>query len=235
MNAREVTVAVALLVASDAALGHGGGLDRYGCHNERKTGDYHCHRGGVEDRNTGRSSGQVSVIDGDSLEMRGLRIRLQGIDALESDQTCKRASGERVNTSQSSGQVKVIDGDSLKMASLEIRLQGIDAVEGEQICHHDNGQAWPCGERATQALRAVINRRNVTCVHHGTDGYGRTLGTCAVGGVNLNEWMVRQGWAVAYTRYSNEYMDAQAEAEQAKRNIWSGSFMKPERWRREQN
>ena len=23
---------------------HGGGLDRYGCHNETKTGGYHCHR-----------------------------------------------------------------------------------------------------------------------------------------------------------------------------------------------
>jgi endonuclease YncB( thermonuclease family) len=46
---------------------------------------------------------------------------------------------------------------------------------------------------------------------------------------------VRQGWAIAYTRYSNEYLAAQNEAEMAKRNIWSGTFMNPERWRREQN
>lgn len=26
------------------ALGHGGGLDRDGCHNETATGGYHCHR-----------------------------------------------------------------------------------------------------------------------------------------------------------------------------------------------
>ena len=25
---------------------HGGGLNSEGCHNNRKTGDYHCHRGG---------------------------------------------------------------------------------------------------------------------------------------------------------------------------------------------
>ena len=24
---------------------HGGGLNKVGCHNKRKTGDYHCHRG----------------------------------------------------------------------------------------------------------------------------------------------------------------------------------------------
>lgn len=26
-------------------MAHGGGLNAQGCHNNRKTGDYHCHRG----------------------------------------------------------------------------------------------------------------------------------------------------------------------------------------------
>jgi len=30
--------------ASHQASGHGGGLNSDGCHNNRKTGDYHCHR-----------------------------------------------------------------------------------------------------------------------------------------------------------------------------------------------
>jgi hypothetical protein len=30
---------------SAAASAHGGGLDKNGCHHNRKTGDYHCHRG----------------------------------------------------------------------------------------------------------------------------------------------------------------------------------------------
>ncbi|WP_094078560.1 YHYH domain-containing protein [Microvirga guangxiensis] len=34
---------LASLVAT-AALGHPGGLNKDGCHNNRKTGDYHCHR-----------------------------------------------------------------------------------------------------------------------------------------------------------------------------------------------
>ena len=38
--------------------------------------------------------GRVSVIDGDTLEMHGKRIRLHGIDAPESGQTCKSQSGE---------------------------------------------------------------------------------------------------------------------------------------------
>lgn len=28
-----------------AAWAHGGGLDGYGCHHNRKAGGYHCHRG----------------------------------------------------------------------------------------------------------------------------------------------------------------------------------------------
>ena len=27
------------------SLAHGGGLDAYGCHHNRKAGGYHCHRG----------------------------------------------------------------------------------------------------------------------------------------------------------------------------------------------
>ena len=33
-----------LVLAAGAAVAHGGGLDADGCHHNRKTGDYHCHR-----------------------------------------------------------------------------------------------------------------------------------------------------------------------------------------------
>lgn len=36
------TFALAALISS-AALAHGGGLDRNGCHRNHSTGDYHCH------------------------------------------------------------------------------------------------------------------------------------------------------------------------------------------------
>ncbi|MBT0670346.1 excalibur calcium-binding domain-containing protein [Novosphingobium profundi] len=34
----------AALTCTGAAKAHPGGLDRSGCHNERRTGTYHCHR-----------------------------------------------------------------------------------------------------------------------------------------------------------------------------------------------
>ena len=36
--------ASAWLAAPTPAAAHGGGLNRDGCHNERRTGGYHCHR-----------------------------------------------------------------------------------------------------------------------------------------------------------------------------------------------
>ena len=38
-------------------------------------------------------AGRASVIDGDTIEIRGVRVRIGGIDAPESDQTCSRAEG----------------------------------------------------------------------------------------------------------------------------------------------
>ncbi len=37
-------VLIGLLIFPYQAYSHGGGLNAEGCHNNRKTGDYHCHR-----------------------------------------------------------------------------------------------------------------------------------------------------------------------------------------------
>ena len=39
------------------AYSHGGGLNKSGCHNNRSTGDYHCHRGGNSSKSNQKSSG----------------------------------------------------------------------------------------------------------------------------------------------------------------------------------
>lgn len=37
-------IGIAAALAAASAFAHGGGLNSEGCHNNRKTGDYHCHR-----------------------------------------------------------------------------------------------------------------------------------------------------------------------------------------------
>lgn len=41
-----LTAITLLAVCAGFAHAHSGGLNAEGCHNNRKTGDYHCHRGG---------------------------------------------------------------------------------------------------------------------------------------------------------------------------------------------
>jgi hypothetical protein len=38
-------VAVLTVLSSKPVVAHGGGLDGLGCHNDKKVGNYHCHRG----------------------------------------------------------------------------------------------------------------------------------------------------------------------------------------------
>ena len=139
--------------------------------------------------------------------------------------------GEQAVKGELRGQVSVIDADTLLMRRTRIRLYGIDAVEGDQMCRRENGQRWACGRYAAFALADFIAKQTVTCLDRGKDAYSRTLATCTVESGEINDWLVRQGWAVAYTRYSSQYVEAEAEARNARRNIWSGTFTNPERWR----
>lgn len=46
MSPTRVAVLIATLLLPSGALAHPGGLNADGCHTNRKTGDYHCHRKG---------------------------------------------------------------------------------------------------------------------------------------------------------------------------------------------
>ena len=130
------------------------------------------------------------------------------------------------------GVASVIDGDTVEIRGTRIRLHGIDAPESRQLCTRPSGQSWRCGQQAALALSDRIGRRSVICVARDTDRYGRTIAVCSQDGIDLNAWMVAEGWAVAYRQYSRDYVSADTEARSAGRNIWSGTFVMPWDWRR---
>ena len=125
------------------------------------------------------------------------------------------------------GRARVVDGDGLRLEGYEIRLDGVDAFELHQAC-----EGRPCGSAARSALSALIAGEDVTCRPSDTDRYGRTIATCSVGGLDLGAEMVRAGHAVAYRRYSTDYVDEEAQARRARAGAWSGRFENPEDWRR---
>jgi endonuclease YncB( thermonuclease family) len=132
-----------------------------------------------------------------------------------------------------SGSAKITDGDTLRINGQRIRLHGIDAPEGGQRCKDSAGAWWRCGNQAARNLSRKTDGRSVSCRGREHDRYGRLLAVCDAGGEDLNAWMVRQGWAVAYTRYSFRYVVDEVVARVADRGIWSGDFVLPEEWRRQ--
>jgi len=132
------------------------------------------------------------------------------------------------------GTATVIDADTLDIHSERIRLVGIDAPESGQKCKDANGTLVRCGSEAANALDAFINRNPVTCVSEGKDRYQRTLGKCSVRGQSIQDWLVRNGHAVAYRAYSTEYVPAELAARDAKAGMWAGEFVMPWDWRKGQ-
>ena len=130
------------------------------------------------------------------------------------------------------GQASVIDGDTLEIHGIRIRLWGIDAPESSQLCRSADSLQYRCGAKAANELAEFIAGRPVSCIPRTLDRYRRTVGSCAVDGADLANWLVRQGLALDWPRYSNgRYAAAQEEARQGERGVWSGSFVEPWRFR----
>jgi endonuclease YncB( thermonuclease family) len=131
-----------------------------------------------------------------------------------------------------SGRAQVTDGDSLEIGSTRVRLFGIDAPEGRQSCTRD-AREYSCGDEAARKLRSLIGDRTVSCTQRDVDDYRRMVAVCRVGNIDVAAEMARSGFATAYRRYSNDYVDEEAEARAARRGIWAGDFTPPEEFRRE--
>ena len=77
-------------------------------------------------------------------------------------------------------------------------------------------------------LQNLIND-TVKCKHLGKDRYGRSLKECFLpNGISINREMVLKGWAVAY---GDKFSAEQKTAQQNKKGIWAGKFMRPELYR----
>lgn len=64
------------------------------------------------------------------------------------------------------------------------------------------------------------------------DRYGRVVAVCYVQGNDVNGWLVGNGWALAYRRYSLDYVAQERAAQAARIGVWRGEFVPPWEWRR---
>ena len=131
------------------------------------------------------------------------------------------------------GKAKIIDGDTIHIKSNKIRLHGIDAPETKQTCKIDN-QDWYCGKQSTKELKNLIKKQKVECNVNDVDRYNRYVAICFVNQININQWMVKNGWAIAYRYYSEDYVLEEKYANDKKLGIWKSEFIEPYAYRKKQ-
>ena len=147
---------------------------------------------------------------------------------------------QNIQASEIIGDPKVIDGDTIHIKSYKIRLEGIDAPEIKQKCKKPYLQImlfnfqkdYYCGLISKKRLTQKIANKRVRCILLGKDRYKRYLAKCLKGTIDLNRWMVRNGYAIAYRKYSKIYVLDENFAKEEKLGLWSGTFIKPEKWRK---
>lgn len=119
--------------------------------------------------------------------------------------------------------VGVADGDTIAVLidgrQVDVRLSDIDAPE----------KAQAFGQRARQALAALVMGRTVRIEARGRDDYGRTIGRVFVDGLDVNLEQVRNGMAWAYRKYTRDgaIIAAESQARVAGAGLWSAADQTP--------
>ena len=127
--------------------------------------------------------------------------------------------------------IQVIDGDTIHIGKLKYRLFGIDAPEIKQICEKDNTKIQ-CGVIAKSVLKNKIADKIPECIVKDKDRYQRLVAECFVGKESLSRFMVREGYAVAYSQYSKDFINDEKYAKENKLGIWSMNFQVPSEYRK---
>ncbi|MCH8040150.1 MAG: thermonuclease family protein [Nitrospinae bacterium] len=198
---------VGLAFTSSIAWPHGGGLDGFGCHHNRKLGGYHCHRGPYAGHSFASKSEMLATLQ-----------RSEGPSQAESP--AKEFTGKVVG---------VADGDTITVLhngkSERIRLNGIDCPEKRQAY----------GKAAKQFASRLVYGKTVTVTVFEQDRYGRTIGDVILpDGRVLNRELVKAGLAWWYRKYSDDTSlgHLEAEAREAKRGLWDDpDAIAPWEWR----
>ena len=125
------------------------------------------------------------------------------------------------------GRAEPIDGDTFAIGDLVIRLADIDAPELAQICEKAPKHLRRCGEHVAGIIAHRIRGQTVHCDVQEVDQYDRRIARCEHDGEDLSVWLIVEGWAMAYRRYSMRLVDLEDRARAEKVGLWAASFEAP--------
>jgi endonuclease YncB( thermonuclease family) len=125
------------------------------------------------------------------------------------------------------GIARVIDADTFAIGDTVIRLADVDAPELAQTCDGGPAPLRPCGAYAADALLEHVRGREVRCIVLGLDEYDRRVASCEVDGEELSRWLVTNGLAMAFRRYSDRFVPDEQAAQAAQASLWQTDFSPP--------
>ena len=138
----------------------------------------------------------------------------------------------------SSKNVLVIDGDTIILDKKKIRFSGIDAPESffrgkKQICNLETQKVY-CGELSKKKLSQKIGNNFVKClIEKKKDRFNRILAECFVNDESLSVYMVKNGYAFDYAKYSKKkYEEHENFAKKNNLGLWKTKFEYPWVWRK---
>lgn len=116
--------------------------------------------------------------------------------------------------------IQVGNDSSLQTDQKAIELYGINILPRSQICTYRSGERWACGQRAYIALLNVLGAATVDCRPYQANQ--PRIVVCHLGGRDIAELMLRDGWATLANGVTNQnYMGAAAAAFTIKSGMWS--------------
>jgi len=137
-----------------------------------------------------------------------------------------------------SGKPVITDGDTVKINNKKIRFSGIDAPESyffgkKQLCILNNVEIL-CGKLSKDKLIEKIGNQIVNCrIEKNKDQYSRLIGECFVKNKSLSVFMVKNGYAFDYPKYSNgKFRKYQIYAKNLSLGLWQMQFEYPWIWRK---
>jgi endonuclease YncB( thermonuclease family) len=89
--------------------------------------------------------------------------------------------------------VVVVDAGSFRTGERIVRLADVSSPALDKRCTDQAGNAWPCGQRARTALESFLRNKSLTCRDTPTSNQMR----CEAGGVDVAQWLLENGWAMA--------------------------------------
>ena len=89
-----------------------------------------------------------------------------------------------------------------------------------------------CGILAKNFLKNKIGDKIPSCITKDKDRYQRVVAECFIGNESLSRFMVREGYAVAYSQYSKDFVEDEKFAKENRLGIWSMSFQMPSDYRK---